>query len=216
MSKKTANIISFVLILGALIGGAFAYSGLPEQVATHFNVQGVADDYSPKIVAVLLGPVMAALCWFVMWLIPIISPKGFQTGEFQPTINVFQVALVAFMVAIGALLILHGYGYPVPIERITPIGIGILFIVLGNYFGKVRKNFFIGIRTPWTLASDEVWARTHRLAGYLFVFGGALILLLGLFKIWLPAIIGIALAAALIPVVYSFVIYKQIEGFDEA
>ncbi len=99
------------------------------------------------------------------------------------------------------------------VERIVPIAVGLLFIVLGNYMGKIRKNFFIGIRTPWTLASDEVWARTHRLGGYLFVAAGALMVVMPLVGLGGVGIVAASLIAALVPVVYSFIAYKRIEGF---
>ncbi|MEL7298668.1 MAG: SdpI family protein, partial [Pseudomonadota bacterium] len=93
-------------------------------------------------------------------------------------------------------------------------GVGLLFVVLGNYMGKLRKNFFIGIRTPWTLASDEVWARTHRLGGYLFVAAGIGLMLSAFIGMNAWLITTLALGAGLIPVAYSFLLYRKIEGFD--
>ena len=94
-----------------------------------------------------------------------------------------------------------------------PAAAGLLLVVSGNYMGKFRRNFFIGIRTPWTLASDEVWLRTHRLGAKTFVIGGLLVTLgacLSLGKAFMVAVIG---AAAAIPILYSFVIYRRLNGF---
>ena len=145
MSRKFANVISLLLIAGAIVAGVIAYPNLPEQVPTHWNAAGQIDDYSSRLTAVVIGPAIAAGIMLLMWLIPVISPKGFRTEGFQGVINVFQVVLVAFMVGIGGLIIAAGLGREVSIERIVPIAVGLLFIVLGNYMGKIRKNFFIGI-----------------------------------------------------------------------
>ena len=91
-------------------------------------------------------------------------------------------------------------------------GMGVLFIVIGNLLGKVTRNFFVGIRTPWTLASEEVWYRTHRLAGKLFVAAGLFMVVASLagLRLW-PLFVSLGVAA-LVPVVYSYVIYRRIEG----
>ncbi len=90
-----------------------------------------------------------------------------------------------------------------------------VFIVLGNYLGKVRKNFFIGIRTPWTLASDEVWNRTHRLGGWIFVLIGFFMFLNAFIRFSEGWLIGSIVVVALIPIVYSYVLYRKVEGFEE-
>jgi uncharacterized membrane protein len=89
-----------------------------------------------------------------------------------------------------------------------------LFVIIGNYLGKVRKNFFIGIRTPWTLASDEVWNRTHRIGGRLFMLSGVIIWLGALLRLPLSWTVGVAVGLVLIPVVYSYFLYRKIEGFE--
>jgi uncharacterized membrane protein len=95
------------------------------------------------------------------------------------------------------------------------VAVGLLLMVMGNFLGKVRKNFFLGIRTPWTLASDEVWAKTHRLGGWCFVVAGIFMAIMGVITppSGMPWVIGIIVAIALIPVVYSYIAYRRIEGF---
>jgi uncharacterized membrane protein len=128
-------------------------------------------------------------------------------------INVFTVAIVGFTSGIAVLVLLEASGTNVRINQMTFAGVGLLFIVLGNYMGKVRKNFFIGIRTPWTLASDEVWNRTHRLGGKFLILIGALMMLNSFVRFQLQWLITAIVIAALVPVIYSYVIYRQIEGF---
>jgi len=123
-----------------------------------------------------------------------------------------MLAIQGMVLVIGLAVLLAGAGYALPIPAIAMLAVGVLLMVLGNYMGKLRKNFFIGIRTPWTLASDAVWERTHRLAGWLFVLAGVVVVagvLLGA-AIWLP--LAAIVAATLIPVVYSLWIYRRLDG----
>ncbi|MFK7957425.1 MAG: SdpI family protein [Lysobacterales bacterium] len=214
MTHRNANMISGLLIALACVAIALVYSKMPETVATHWNATGEADGFSSRLTGALLGPGSALLTWLIMWAIPKISPKGFQTHEFATVMNVFQVVLVLFMLGVGAIIVMTALGYDISTERVVPAATGLLFIVLGNYLSKVRKNFFVGIRTPWTLASDEVWARTHRVAGYCFVVSGLALLVAGFTGAGLVPLIIISMIAGLLPVAYSFFIYRQIEGFD--
>jgi uncharacterized membrane protein len=119
---------------------------------------------------------------------------------------------VAFLGFVHALTLAHAAGRPVAIERWLPAGIGVMVALLGNLFGKTTKNFFVGIRTPWTLASDEVWLRTHRLGGKLFVIAGSVVVaaaLAGYGIVALPIALGIA---ALVPTLYSYWLYRRLEG----
>lgn len=215
MKRTTADILSLAMIAAALAVAAYLYPTLPEQIPTHWNAAGEVDGYTAKPWGVLILPGCAVLTWVLMKLVPIISPKGFRTDTFADVINVLQVALIGFFSTITMLVLLEANGVNTYINNFIVLAIGVLFLVLGNFMGKMRKNFFIGIRTPWTLASDEVWARTHRLGGWTFMLGGIAIIvgaLGGMTPGWMAAIIA---TVALIPVGYSFVAYQRIEGFDD-
>jgi uncharacterized membrane protein len=213
MTTFRANVICFLLIGAVIVVAAILYADLPQQIPTHWNLDGEVDDYTAKPWGVAILPLAAILVFVIMRLIPIISPKGFRTDKFMDVINVFTVAIVGLMCGLAVLVLLEAIGKDVRINEMVFAGVGLLFIVLGNYMGKVRKNFFIGIRTPWTLASDEVWSRTHRLGGKVFILIG-LFMILNIFvrlsENWLIAAI---VTAALVPVIYSYVIYRNIEGF---
>jgi uncharacterized membrane protein len=150
-----------------------------------------------------------------MVIVPHVSPKGFRVERFQRVYDVIQLAVVAFFFFLGGMGLLAGLGAPISMNLGIELAMGLLFIVLGNFMGKITRNFFVGIRVPWTLASEEVWLRTHRLGGKLFVLAGAVTVLSALLG-WgtSPMIVAIVLAAA-ISVVYSFVIYRRLEGFKE-
>ena len=178
-------------------------------------MQGEVDDYTPKPWGVMIMPLIAAFVFIIMRLIPVISPKGFRTDEFRGVVNIFTVTLVGFTSSVALLVLLAATGRDVHVNEMVFAGTGLLFIVLGNYLGKVRKNFFIGIRTPWTLASDEVWSRTHRLGGWVFVLIGFLLFINAFVRFPQSWLIGSIIVVALVPVVYSFVLYRKIEGFEE-
>ena len=215
MTTPRTNVLSFIFIAIPIAVTIYLYPSLPEQIPTHWNLAGEVDDYTPKPWGVLILPLAAVFVFLIMKVIPLVSPKGFRTDQFQGVINIFTVTLVGFMSAIALVVLLAATGRDVNVNELVFAGVGLLFIVLGNYLGKVRKNFFIGIRTPWTLASDEVWSRTHRLGGWVFVLIGFFLFLNAFVQfpeLWL---IGAIVAVALVPVVYSFVIYRSLEGFEE-
>lgn len=213
MTTSRANFLCFLFIGAVVAVAVYLYPVLPEQIPTHWNIKGEVDDYTAKPWGVLILPLAAVITFVVMRLIPIISPKGFRTDEFKGVVNVFTVAMVGFMSGVAILVLLEANGQNVHINEMIFAGVGLLFIVLGNYMGKVRKNFFIGIRTPWTLASDEVWSRTHRLGGKVFILIGLFMMLNGFVRFPVQWLIASIIIVALVPVIYSYVIYRRIEGF---
>ncbi len=214
MNKIRADIISSLFVIATLVLAAVLYPSLPEMIPTHWNAQGEVDGYMKKPGGVLMMPAMALFTFIIMKIIPVISPKGFRTDKFSNVIGVLQVTLVGFMSIVATLVLLEARGLNVRINEVIIAGVGLLFVVIGNYLGKVRKNFFIGIRTPWTLASDEVWNRTHRMGGKLFMLSGVIIWLGALLRLPLTWTVGVAVGLVLIPVVYSYFLYRQIEGFE--
>lgn len=215
MTTLRANVLSLLFIAIIIAVAAYLYPSLPEQIPTHWNIQGEVDDYTPKPWGVIVLPLAAILTFVIMKLIPVISPKGFRTDQFRDVLNIFTATLVGFMSGIGLLVLLAASGRNVQMNEMVFAAVGLLFIVLGNYMSKVRKNFFIGIRTPWTLASDEVWSRTHRLGGWVFVLIGFFMFLNAFVRFPVGWLIGSIVVVALVPIVYSFILYRRIEGFRE-
>jgi len=214
MSSRTTQWISLGLVLLALLVSAALYGRLPELVATHFNLAGEADRWSNRLTAAVAMPAFMALLWLMLWGLPKISPQGWRVEPFADVWHRCQLAILAFMLFIHVGLLGHAVGWwGADFQRLIMIGIGLLFVTLGNYLGKTTRNFFLGIRTPWTLASDEVWRRTHRLGGWIMVGAGVALVIMGFTgapPLALAMIIGIA---ALVPVIYSFFAYRSLEGF---
>ena len=199
-----------------LVAVPFAYLGaiwndLPEQVPLHWNLQGEIDRWGSRSELWLIPVVTTLLIYLLLLIIPMIDPKK-RLAEMGAKYARLKLLMVAAMSAL-AVVILHmtHRGGPVSATPVLVV-VGLLITVLGNYMKTVRPNYFIGIRTPWTLESPEVWNKTHQLAGKLWFLGGLLIVAVALFlkgAAQFGLVLGIALAITLIPLVYSFLVYRR-------
>lgn len=212
MTTKIANIICLAFIAIAVGAAAFFYPSLPEQIPTHWNIEGQVDGTMSKPWGVIILPLAAIFVFLLMKVIPVISPQGFRTDQSTGVLNVFTVTLVGFMTGVALLVLLEASGRDVHINEMIFGGVGMLFIVMGSYLGKVQKNYFLGIRTPWTLANDEVWNRTHRFSGWVFVLMGLFLFLNAFVRFPVRWLLGAIIFTALIPVIYSYILYRRIEG----
>lgn len=213
MNISRLNWVSIALALAMFGVAAWYYPQLPDPVPTHWNAAGEVDGWTGKPWGVYLFPVITLGLVMLLMVLPVISPRGFRLDSARRVYDIVIFALAAFMAVIEFYSFRSAIHGAESLTRAVPMMVGFLFIVLGNYLGKFPKNFFVGIRTPWTLASDVVWNRTHRLGGYVFMLAGLVILLTGIFSMPPWVLITAALGAALVPAVYSLVLYKRLHGF---
>lgn len=211
MSKRQADLICLVLVALAFGLAARLYSHLPDPVPVHWNALGRANGYVHKPWGAFVLPFLTLVGYALLRIAPSISPKGFRVDEFIGVYNVLMVATVAILFGATFLILATANGAAVDRPRLISVGAGLLALVLGNYMGKLKRNFIAGIRTPWTLASDEVWMRTHRLAGKLLVAGGLVALLAGVLDLPISITAAALASALLVPVVYSLVISLRID-----
>jgi uncharacterized membrane protein len=204
-----------VLIALAFIGTALVYPRLPEQVPTHWNWRGEVDDTAAKFPGAFMGPLIIAGLWILLPLLRRIDPRRRNYERFDETFWVFLNVLALGLVLLQGVALGAALGAPFEVGRLVLGGVGVLFLALGNYLPRLRSNWWMGIRTPWTLDNEDVWRRTHRLGGRTFVIGG-LVSLLGavLLPMEVAGVVGlIALTcAAVVPVVYSYVVWRQVRG----
>jgi uncharacterized membrane protein len=215
MKTRTTQWVSLAL---CMLGGLFSlavFRDLPELVPTHWNALGVPDRYGSRQFGALALPATATAIWLLFWLLPKIAPTGWRMEPFLPIWNRCQIAIVAFVLALHVLLLGSALGWWLAesVPRGVIAMVGGLLIFLGNYLGKTTRNFFMGIRTPWTLASDEVWRRTHRLGGWLFVAAGVVLVGMGVVGVNVALLLAVLVIAAAVPVVYSYIAYRKLEGF---
>lgn len=212
MKFTRSLIVSAVFVLMALGVAIWLYPRLPTQVPSHWDMAGNVNGYMPRFWAAAFPALMVAVLALLTWLLPVISPKRFRIGPFANVYVGLMLVIQAFMLVTGIIMLLAGAGFNVAVPMVAMLGVGTLLVVLGNYMGKLRRNFFIGIRTPWTIASEATWERTHRLAGPLFVVAGIVVLVTAALGSapWIGLVcIGVA---ALVPVVYSYLVYRRLEG----
>ena len=212
MTTKATTIIVLLLIAGATIAGLLLWNQFPEQMASHWNVNDQVDGYMPKFWGVFLMP-LVTLGMFVLFLVlPSIDPLKANIAQFREAFNLFIVLMVAFMLYVHALTLAWGLGYT-GFKMSTSMlpAMGLLFFFIGYMLRKAKRNFFIGIRTPWTLSSDTVWDKTHQIGAVLFMVSGALAVIGGLVggmtAFWMLFIPLIGLTLFL--VVYSYVLYRN-------
>jgi uncharacterized membrane protein len=156
---------------------------LPDPMPTHWGIDGRPDSWMPKPWGAFVGPLATTFVYVLMLLSPFIDPRKRNWEAFGSFYPVLKTVMTALMLFITYLAFDTAASTAQTFQPGTMlVGIGLLFVVLGNYMPKVRSNFFVGIRTPWTLSSDDVWVRTHRLAGKLMVLMG----LLFMSASWLP------------------------------
>ncbi len=200
-----------LLIVAILIGGLLIAPALPENMATHWNIDGKADGYSPRLTGILMLPLLALGIYLMMLVLPVIDPRRENYPNFLKVYRVLRSVLVLFMLGLHLLTIGYNLGYPIQIDRIVLLGLGILLTLLGRFLPQIKHNYFVGIRTPWTLASEEVWLKTHQLGGKLFMGAGIIIML----SFFLPArlrfwfTIGSVIGVSLVTMVYSYLLYRQ-------
>jgi uncharacterized membrane protein len=202
-----------VIILISLALGIFFYGQLPERMASHWNASGQADGYSEKGMGVFLIPgllVFLAVLWFV---IPKIDPKRKNIEAFREQYDTFFVIISIFFLLVYAQILLWNMGTEISPNLVMPIGLGILFFYIGVLVESAKQNWFVGIRTPWTLSSEKVWDRTHKLGGKLYKVAGV-IALLGILSlehaVWFIIVPVLLVSGYLI--IYSYLEYKKENG----
>jgi len=158
----------------ALAAAVWAYPQLPPRIPSHWNIHGEVDGYSGRFVGAFLMPLVILAGAGIAHVLPKIDPKAKNYPKFHDTYWLLINGILVFMGVVHLALIGNALGAPVPIRRVMPVALGFLFIVIGNYLGRVQPNWFLGIRTPWTLSSDMVWRKTHRLGAWVFVIAGVL------------------------------------------
>jgi uncharacterized membrane protein len=207
-------LLEILLTAAALAATVIAWPYLPETIPIHWNLHGRPDGYGPRWEIFLIGPGSMAAMMMLTWLLPWLSPRNFQVDAFRSTYRQVMLMLFSLSAYLCAVMLWSAFGHPIDEGRAIIGGACLLIALLGNLMGKVRRNFYIGVRTPWTLANERVWNATHRFAGKTLVAGGLVGLVLVIFGLISWPIYAL-LAAALAPVLYSLVYYKQLERRGE-
>ena len=191
--------------------GGYFYINFPSRVASHWNFAGQVDGYAGRVEGAFALPMLLLAMYLLFLVLPVVDPKRERYVEFDNYYKLFRAAIMAVLLVVYTAMGLFNLGYPIKIGTVVSGSIGILFVVLGSFMGKIKSNWFMGIRTPWTLSSEKVWNKTHQMGGWLFVIYGLMIIATP----YLPQNWGMYLfvAGAVILVmgtmVYSYWLYSQ-------
>ncbi|SHK57276.1 SdpI family protein [Desulforamulus aeronauticus] len=203
--------LGFLILFWGLC--ASFYPSLPDQVPSHWNLQGEVDDYSHKAVASLIMPLLPLVLYLGLTFTPSLDPKKQNYEKFASSYEKIRTAIVLVMLMITPLPLLIARGYEINVAFLIKGILALLFVVLGNYMSKIRYNYLVGFRLPWTLANEEVWNKTHRVGGKLMVLGGLLALLSAFVDSTLGGILFMAgiFLPTIITLVYSYLQYQKVK-----
>jgi immunity protein, SdpI family len=162
---------AMALLAAMLVSGVLAWTGAPLQVPVH-DFMSTHARMGSRFEGLLAWPLLALLLYGLLLLLPRVDPGGANYATFAGPYAILRLSMVAFLSVLHALNLLALGGHRIETERVWPMLLGAQFVVLGGVFGKIRPNWFVGIRTPWTLSSKAAWTRTHRLGGWLCVVTG--------------------------------------------
>jgi uncharacterized membrane protein len=195
-----------------LVVSLVLYPSLPAEMPTHWNIHGEVDGTAPKLVAVLIMPVLALILFVLTYIVPYLDPRRESYGKFAPSYERVRLALVLFAVGMHFVMLTQ-YDNPQAVIRLVMFAASLLFAVIGNEMGRFRQTWFTGIRTPWTLADERVWQKTHRVGARWFVGLGVINMisaltlpLVAMFVVLMVTTIGVSIGL----VIYSYVVYRRI------
>ena len=198
-------------LAGAVLFSIVVYSRLPDQVPVHWGLSGEPDRYGSRLEGAFVVPAIMAFVFALMRWLPSRDPRAANIAKFRDTYDLSVLVVMAFMTAVHVFTLGVSLGWAVNIMTVVLVGLGLLFVVLGNVLPRARSNFVFGIRTPWTLSSDAVWTRSNRVGGYAMVAAG----LVTIAAAFMARPLGFAVAltsimlGALTPIVYSYVLWAR-------
>lgn len=203
--------LGLVFIAASFAFSLVVYGRLPEQVATHFGVTGEPDGWSSRSFAAFGLPLLTFFMYSLLSALPKIMPRRDNYEKFSETYWTVITLVIAFMCALHVVILGKALGWLLNVPAFVLLGVGAMFVVLGNLMPRVKSNWLLGIRTPWTLESESVWRETHRVGGRTMVIAGVVTMIAA----FLPPTIQpwVALVAlllgAFLPVVYSYIVWRR-------
>ena len=208
MIKKNLSklIITSLVILIPILIGIVLWDKLPDQVPVHWNINGDVDGFATKAQAVFLMPLVLVAFQWICVLGTSLDPKKQNINDKMVTLVLWIIPIISLLC--NSMVYATALGHKVSVEIIMPLFMGALFVVIGNYMPKCKQSYTVGIKIPWTLNDEENWNKTHRMAGFLWVIGGIVIMataFLGAF--WLFFVVLIPMV--IVPFVYSYLLYKK-------
>lgn len=208
MRTRWPGLLAVLALAGFVV---WAWPQLPERMVVHWNADFQADGWSSKTLAAGLFPALVLVVWLGLPLLRHIDPKRENYARWEPTFWVVLNLVGMMLSAVEAAAIAYNLGWPVQMRQVMLCLMGLMFVGLGNYLPRVRPNWWIGIRTPWSLSGDVVWRETHRVGGWALVLGGVVMIAAAFAPARIGSRLGIGalVVAVLVPTVYSYVYWRR-------
>ncbi|MEQ9280894.1 MAG: SdpI family protein [Balneola sp.] len=203
-----------ILLLAPFIASFILWENMPDIVPVHFNAAGEADDFGPKWINAFLLPGIAFATYLFLLIIPAIDPKK-RIKNTQKPIAAIRIVISLFLIGVYVMVMMKTFDIEADIGQFILVSVGVLIAITGNYMNSIKPNYFIGLRTPWTLEDPEVWKKTHRFASRLWIIGGlfmAITAFIPTLKGSLYVIVGSVILLAIIPLIYSYQIFNKIKN----
>lgn len=207
----TKRYFGAVVVVAMVLFTLVVWSQLPERIPIHWNIRGEVDGWAGKWPGAFLLPALGLGMWLLFRVLPRIDPRRVNYERFEPTYWTLANVVLVFFALVHVLSLGTALGWSIDAPRVILVALGSLFVALGNYLPRVKPNWWMGIRTPWTLDSDQVWRDTHRLGGKMFVAAGLATIAAALlspqrgFGLMFAALV----LAAMVPLVYSYVAWRR-------
>ncbi|MDF2656757.1 MAG: putative integral rane protein [Bacillota bacterium] len=203
-----------ILLVIPVIAAVFLYPHMPDQVPIHWNINGEVDNYGSRLFGTFFLPILNLFLYAMFLIMPTFDPKRVNYSKFESSYNVIRYSIHLLFLFLFVVTAAAALGYDVNIGKWVPAGICIMFIIFGNIMGRVRHNYFVGFKFPWTLANEEVWKKTHQAGAKAMVLGG-IGALIGVLVTKGTLSFILMMAGIFIPVafitVYSYLLYRNLE-----
>lgn len=203
--NKWMIVITSLITISPMFVGLLLWNRLPEEIATHFGRNNVANGWSSKPFAVVGLPLFLLMIHLLCTVATANDPKWKNINSKLYRCILWITPIASLIVCLSCYTI--ALGYTMDVGMITNIMVGLIFVIMGNFMHKVKQNYTVGIKIPWTLSSEENWNRTHRLASWLWVLCGIIMMLNSILR--MPYFIMVIIFVAIAPMIYSFVLYKR-------
>jgi uncharacterized membrane protein len=201
-----------LLALAGVAASLALYPRLPETMAVHWDMDGNPNGWMPRPFGAFFGPVFLLVLWALMRVLPRIDPREQNYARFGDAYETIVGASLLLVLVTHGIVLAEALGHHTPVARLVTALVGALFVVIGNVMPRMRPNWWFGVRTPWTLSNDRVWARTHRLAGFSMTAAGVAMIATALVlpsQFGIPVLLAATAAATVGPAVYSYLTWKR-------
>ena len=202
-------------IIGAMfVLAAVVWPSAPEQIPVHWGLSGEPDRYGGKVEGLLLLPLITLGVYLFMLFLPRVDPRRANYALFEGAYRMLRLSMVVLLALVYGFILLCVRGVELDVAVVVPVLVGGFFLVIGNLLGKIRPNWFVGVKTPWTLSSRRSWVKTHRMSGWTFVLLGLAFVVMGLAggagSSWaIPALVAASVGSVLWFFVYSYLVWRS-------